>query len=127
MKREYRHLSLMEREEISILRAQGKSMREIGMALKRHPPTISRELERNAPSVYKGYYRGHKAHERAVNRISRAHQRPRLKSASIRTYVEESLVIGWSPEQIAGRISIDHPELSISHEAIYQYIYEEHP
>ena len=120
-------MGLMEREEISILRAQGKSMREIGMALKRHPPTISRELERNAPSVYKGYYRGHKARDRAVNRISRAHQRPRLKSASIRTYVEESLVIGWSPEQIAGRISIDHPELSISHEAIYQYIYEEHP
>jgi len=44
MKREYRHLSLMEREEISILKAQGKSMREIGMALKRHPSTISREL-----------------------------------------------------------------------------------
>jgi IS30 family transposase len=35
------------------------------------------------------------------------------------------LKAGWSPEQIAGRISIDHPGLSISHEAIYQYIY--HP
>jgi len=44
MKRGYKQLSLMEREEISILKAQGKSMREIGMALKRHPPTISREL-----------------------------------------------------------------------------------
>ena len=32
---------------------------------------------------------------------------------------------GWSPEQIAGRIGLDHPGLSISHEAIYQYIY--HP
>ncbi len=117
----------MEREEISVLRAQGKSVREIGMALKRHPSTISRELERNAPSVYKGYYRGHKAHERAANRISRAHQRPRLKSDIIRTYVQDGLSIGWSPEQIAGRISMDHPEFSISHEAIYQYIYEEHP
>ena len=66
MKREYRHLSLMEREEISILKAQGKSMREIGMTLKRHPPTISRELERNAPSVYKGYYRGHKARRKGL-------------------------------------------------------------
>jgi IS30 family transposase len=30
---------------------------------------------------------------------------------------------GWSPETIAGRLSIDHPELSICHETIYQYIY----
>ena len=34
---------------------------------------------------------------------------------------------GWSPEQIAGRISKDHPGLTISHEAIYQFIYEERP
>jgi len=75
----------------------------------------------------RGIIVGIKPTKRAVNRISHAHQRPRLKSGIIRTYVEESLAIGWSPEQIAGRISIDHPELSISHEAIYQYIYEEHP
>ena len=34
-------------------------------------------------------------------------------------------MIGWSPEIIAGRIQNDHPELSISYEAIYQDIY--HP
>jgi len=34
-------------------------------------------------------------------------------------------MIGWSPEIIAGRIQKDHPGLSISHEAVYQYIY--HP
>jgi len=127
MKRGYKHLSLMEREEISILKAQGESMREIGRVLGRHPSTITRELERNVPPVYKGYYRGHKAHERATERKSQAHQRPRLKSDFIRSYVEGKLIYGWSPEQIAGRISIDHPGLSISYEAIYQYIYEECP
>ena len=40
MKRGYKQLGLMEREEISILRAQGKSMRDIGMALKRHPSLV---------------------------------------------------------------------------------------
>jgi IS30 family transposase len=50
-----------------------------------------------------------------------------LKSANICAYVEEKLTFGWSSEQIAGRISLDHPEFSINHEAIYQYIYEEHP
>jgi IS30 family transposase len=33
--------------------------------------------------------------------------------------------MGWSPELVAGRIGIDKPGLSISHEAIYQYIYAE--
>ena len=77
MKRGYKHLSLMEREEISILKVQGKSMREIGRVLGRHPSTIIREFARNVPPVHRGYYRGHKAHERAMKRITQAHQRPR--------------------------------------------------
>ena len=31
---------------------------------------------------------------------------------------------GWSPEQISGGIGMNHRGLSISHEAIYQYIYD---
>ena len=31
---------------------------------------------------------------------------------------------GWSPEQISGRLPLDHPGLTISHEAIYQFIYD---
>ncbi len=38
--------------------------------------------------------------------------------------MESKLRKGWSPEIIAGRLSIDKPGESISHEAIYQYIYE---
>ena len=40
------------------------------------------------------------------------------------SYVRSKLSEGWSPEQISGRIGIDHRGLSISHEAIYQYIYD---
>jgi transposase, IS30 family len=39
--------------------------------------------------------------------------------------VKDGLAQGWSPEQISGRIRIEHPGQSINHEAIYQYIY--HP
>jgi IS30 family transposase len=35
-----------------------------------------------------------------------------------------NLAKGWSPEQIAGRLSLDHPDQAISHEAIYQFIYD---
>ena len=38
--------------------------------------------------------------------------------------MHEKLELEWSPEQIAGRIKIDIPEKSISHETIYQYIFK---
>jgi IS30 family transposase len=124
-KKKYTQLSLTEREKVSILKAQNKSIRQIAEELGRDPSTISRELRRNAPAVHKGYYLGHKAHERVKNRQSQAHKRKLLKNDVIVQYVEQKLQIGWSPEQIAGRISKDHPALSISYEAVYQYIYKE--
>ena len=93
--------------------------------LKRSPSTLSRELKRNAPPVYTGYYLAHKAQERADKRKHESHRRPRLKNDSIRQYVEKRLRLGWSPELIAGRLAIEHPGLSISHEAIYQWVYQE--
>jgi len=36
----------------------------------------------------------------------------------------KKLKIKWSPELIAGRLPLEHPELCISHEAIYQFIYD---
>nr|WSX81775.1 IS30 family transposase [Streptomyces sp. NBC_00899] len=43
-----RYLSFSEREEIALLRAQGKGVREIARDVDRNPGTISRELRRNA-------------------------------------------------------------------------------
>jgi IS30 family transposase len=56
-----------------------------------------------------------------------SHKRPRLKNCQTREYVAGRLKLGWSPEQIAGRLKIGKSSLSISHEAIYQYVYEENP
>jgi len=104
--------------------ADNQSLREISQALGRSPSTISRELKRNASPEYQ-LYLSHRAECRAATRRKHASRRPRLKQAAILAYVQAKLALGWSPEQIAGRIGIDHPDLSISHEAIYQYIY--HP
>jgi hypothetical protein len=43
-----RYLSFDEREEIALLRVQGKGVREIARSIGRDPGTISRELRRNA-------------------------------------------------------------------------------
>ena len=55
---------------------------------------------------------------------SEAAQRPRLKNRAVMYYVIEKLHSGWSPEQIAGRIRHELPGQSVSHEAIYQFIYD---
>src|SRR3954465_5414671 len=43
-----RYLCFAEREEIAVLRAEGKGVREIAREIGRSPSTISRELRRNA-------------------------------------------------------------------------------
>jgi len=122
--RTYTHLSLEERDRLAILRAEGVSVNEIARRLKRNKSTISRECKRNAGPVYASYGGG-SADRRARQRRSHASRRERLKSPRLRAYVRRKLHLGWTPEQIAGCVSDALPGLSISHEAIYQYIY--HP
>ena len=47
-----RYLSFAEREEIALLKAQDKGVREIARAIGRDPGTVSRELRRNAAVRY---------------------------------------------------------------------------
>jgi len=104
--------------------AEEKSFGEIAKALGRSKSTVSRELQRNSSPDYK-LYLSHRAHGRAKLRKTLANTHKRLKDDKIDSYVRSRLNEGWSPELISGRIRIDQPSLSISHEAIYQYIY--HP
>lgn len=124
MERRYKQLSLEERDRITEMRAGGFSLRAIAEVLGRSPSTITREVGRNSSPAYM-LYMSHRAHDRAVKRKEEAARRPRLKDRETESYVLEKLSLGWSPEQIAGRISMEHSGLSISHEAIYQYVY--HP
>ncbi len=120
----FHHLTLVERDQILEMRCNGKSLRQIAGALDRSPSTLSRELRRNASPTYRCYL-PHRAQDRAEQRKGKASQRFRLKEEQIRSYVEAKLHEGWSPEIIAGRIRLDYPGLTISHEAIYAHIY--HP
>jgi IS30 family transposase len=119
----YKHLEKHERDLLSVLRSKGKSIRGIADILQRSPATISRELKRNAPPVHTGYYLAHKAHERAAKRAVTSRTNKRLRNDKTRKYVRRRIKYGWSPELIAGRLKKLHPERSISHEAIYQWIY----
>ena len=126
-KKVYKHLDRVEREEIAILLANGKTQKEIAARLNRDPATISRELKRNATDIYRTRYRGHRAQLKADLRKQATHHKPRLSNKRVRKYVIKNLKKGFTPEQIAGRISIDLKGCNTNHESIYLFIYHERP
>lgn len=122
MKKPYQQLNIAEREKIQELLWEKKSLRAIADYLGRNVSTISRELSRNSHPERKRYT-PHLAEAKAKEKIQQRGRRPRLKNNFIREYVHLKLKLGWSPEQIAGRLPIDHPGYVISPEAIYLYVY----
>jgi IS30 family transposase len=124
MEKQYKHITMEERELISKMHHESKKQSEIARFLGRDKGTISRELQRNASTEY-DCYTPCQAQRRCDERRKKASRRPRLKNETVRIYVREKLALGWSPELIAGRLSLEQPEQSLSYEAIYQYIY--HP
>lgn len=123
MSKSYGHLSPEERDEIAMLYAQDVSLNDIAKRLKRSTSTVSREIQRNGSQITIVYH-ARQAQQRATERNSQSHSRARLKNTGIRRYVISKVKHGWSPEQIAGRLPTKHPDWKISHEAIYQYIYD---
>ncbi len=121
----YTRLTIKDREEISRMLASNQSLRYIAKELKRSPSSISRELYRNKASVWS--YRAIEAERRA----SRLAHKPRKKrklacNPRLRDQVLGFLAKRWSPEQIANflkRSYPNEPDMSISHESIYTYLY----
>jgi IS30 family transposase len=119
----YKHLSILEREKLQELYWQKRSVRSMAKILNRSPSSVSRELKRNFPDERK-VYTPRLANERALFKRTCRGRKERLKTKEIREYVISHLKERWSPEQIAGRIKLDLNE-NISHEAIYQFIYNQ--
>src|SRR3989338_2911984 len=123
--KQYQQLSIEEREKIQLGRWVKKSIRTIAEELGRSPSSISRELNRNFPPEHK-VYAPRLAQARAEKTIILRGKRPRLKDPFIRRYVITKLKEDFSPEQVSGRLNDEHPEYSISPEAIYQFIYAQY-
>lgn len=120
-----RALSLAERIEIQAGLRAGESQAEIARRLGRSTGAISGELKRN------GGRRGYQAE--AADRLARVRRagarrgRCRIDEHSpLRAEVHARLRRGWSPEEVAGSLWRDHPDLPAmhtSHESIYRYVY----
>jgi IS30 family transposase len=87
-----RYLSFGEREEIAILHAQERGVREIARRLDRSPSTISRELHRNAATRGGGFaYRATTAQWHADRRARRPKVAKLAANEALRNYVQERL------------------------------------
>jgi len=120
-------ITYYEREQIELYLKMEKSHRWIGRRLHREHTDILREVRRNS-GAYLPYRAVH------AQRLQDARQRKKNKKklekfeyAKLREYVVNELNQNCSPDQIAGRLKDQPPPdlggLTVSHESIYQYIY----
>lgn len=121
----YTHLTKHERYIINHLHLAGRTLTAIGKHLNRSTGTISRELRRNAaegPDIYWDY----RAQILADSRRTEGLEPYKLSAGPLLDEVQQRLLRGHSPQQISGRLKLEHPgdpAFSISHEAIYQWVY----
>jgi IS30 family transposase len=113
----YEQLTREERYQIHALLQAGHEKAEIALQLGRDRSTIYREVKRNRG---RRGYRPRQAHMKAIERREKKSQ-PRF-SSPLWPFVEDLVRKDWSPEQISGRLKVEHGT-TISHETIYQYIY----
>lgn len=124
----YHRLSFRERIIIQTLWSTSITQTEIAERLGRHKSTISRELNKWAKG--KNRYDARLAQWYADQNYADKHFKDKISTSDrLKQYVFDGLKKNWSPQQVAGRVKIDYPdnpEMSISHEAIYSFIYR-HP
>ncbi|WP_298248363.1 helix-turn-helix domain-containing protein [uncultured Christiangramia sp.] len=124
--KKHRRLSHKERVIIQTLLEENKSKSFIAIKLGRSRSTITREVNRwiTKPGEY---YSADIADYIAKDDYLNKRNKDKISTYKrLCIYVYKGLLKDWSPEQISGRIKDDYPNdpvMTISHEAIYQHIY----
>lgn len=124
--RKYKRLKYKDRIQIETYIGMGYNYREIGIELGIGKSSIYREIKRNSDSkrIYKADYAQKKAEQTIASR--KQGKRILLQNTYLQGYVNINIGLGWSPQQITHRLLQeypDNPNMRISHESIYQYIY----
>jgi transposase, IS30 family len=126
----FKQLSHNERDRMAILFAKGESISGVARQLNRGKSTISDEYnrhkvwsDRDGKWTYEAIY----AQNRAEDSRFKPRKDKKLYTKWLNQKMREGIGKGWSPEQISGRLSKEHPNdytKNISPEAIYQFIYD---
>lgn len=117
----YHHLDQDQRCQLYTLKERGDSFAEIAQVLGMHRSSVYRELRRN-----KGRrgYRHKQADEKAQQRRDATCQAKKKLTPAMVAIIEEKLRLQWSPIQISGWLKRNGYAKAVSHETIYQHIWQ---
>jgi len=119
----YQQLSHKERDQIALLHAKGWSFAAIARKLRRSASTISREFKRNQSADQE--YIPSVVHQQVKQRNKDA-KKGYSKCQPYERRIHDLLSLGWTPAQIAGRLTKKIRGFSVSYETIYCFIYQHH-
>ena len=115
------HLTLSEREDIMLMRREGKGVSDIARAIGRDKSTVSRELRRNSCARF---YRASTAQRRYGERRLACRRPAILDNERVFGLVRDKfLEEQWSPEQIEGRLALELGGSPVSDTTIYRGIH----
>lgn len=120
MPKGYHHLTYDQRCQIQTLKKRGDSINNIAQILNVHRSTIYREMKRNSVN---GNYEYHQANKKSSDRRHVANTQNIKMTSELISFIEDMLKLQWSPEQISGRLKRIYGDKAVSHETIYQYIW----
>jgi IS30 family transposase len=123
LKINYKQIDQLERDQLAIHRSKGLSFSAIGQMLGRSGSALSREYKRNLND--NGNYLPSEAEHQAKRRKKWAAETG-SKCEPYEDNIYSRLCEGWTPEQIAGKLSKEEKTFTVSHETIYQFIYKLH-
>ncbi len=123
LRRNYKQINQLERDQLAIQRSKGHSFSAIAKVLGRSVSALSREYKRNLNHA--GNYLPSEADYKSRRRKKEAAETG-SKCESYEDTIYSGLCEGWTPEQIAGRLSMEEESFTVSHETIYCFIYKFH-
>lgn len=118
--RKYKQLTHKERYQIYALIKEGLTYTQIANNIGVNKSTISREIKRNSSSKFN--YHPDSASIECFSRHKFKNKAIKI-TPTIEKHIRRYLKFDYSPEQISGRLKLENI-VSLSHEAIYQYIYK---
>lgn len=122
--KEYSHLTEEKREKLAKWRLEEVSMSECARRLGVDKSTVSRELTRNTANVALGVYLPDRAQNIYRGRRAACHPKVKMDDPAFRKKIVVMVTKGWSPETIEGRLRQQKEKNRVSHETLYDWIYE---
>ena len=115
----FTHLNPKQRYQIEWRLSQGHSKSSIAYALGVHPSTVYREWHRGQQA---GRYSARRAQAGANQRQARSAANHPTKPAALWRQVRRQLRQDWSPDEIGGRLRCLDATVSVSAQAIYNWL-----